>query len=90
MEILNKNWFAFTLIAVIFGVLGFLVGRQGNPNCCSMKKGPHEVMFTNGHESTLMIDNVQGVNRVKVIDLEKHQCSGGEGKTSVKVTPQGE
>jgi hypothetical protein len=55
-----------------------------------MKKGPHEVMFTNGHESTLMIDNVQGVNGVKVIDLEKHQCSGDEGKTSVKVTPQGE
>lgn len=87
METLNKNWFAFTLIAVIFGVLGFLVGRQGNPNCCPMKKGLHEVMFTNGHESTLMIDNLQGVNGVKVIDLEKHQCSDGEEKITVKVKP---
>lgn len=27
MESLNKNWLAILLIAVIFGVLGFLVGR---------------------------------------------------------------
>ena len=30
METLNKNWFAFTLIAIIFGLLGFIIGRQGN------------------------------------------------------------
>lgn len=30
METLNKNWFAFTLVAVIFGLLGFLLGRQVN------------------------------------------------------------
>ena len=29
METLNKNWFAFTLIAVIFGLLGFILGKQG-------------------------------------------------------------
>lgn len=27
MKTLNENWFAFTLIAVIFGILGFLLGR---------------------------------------------------------------
>ena len=27
MKTLNENWFAITLIAVIFGILGFLLGR---------------------------------------------------------------
>ena len=27
MKPLNENWFAFTLIAIIFGILGFLLGR---------------------------------------------------------------
>ncbi len=34
METLNKNWFAFTLVAVIFGLLGYLLGQQSNG--CSM------------------------------------------------------
>ena len=29
METLNKNWFAFTLIAVIFGLLDFILVKQG-------------------------------------------------------------
>jgi len=29
METLNKNWFAITLVAIIFGLLGFVIGRQG-------------------------------------------------------------
>ena len=29
MKSLNENWFAFTLVAVIFGILGFLLGKQG-------------------------------------------------------------
>jgi|TARA_B100001094_G_scaffold270025_1_gene274638 hypothetical protein len=37
METLNKYLFAFTLTAFIFGVLGFLVGRQGNHHSCPMK-----------------------------------------------------
>ena len=28
MKQLNENWFAITLIAVIFGLLGFLLGKQ--------------------------------------------------------------
>ena len=28
METLNKNWFAFTLIAIVFGLLGYLLGQQ--------------------------------------------------------------
>ena len=33
MESLNKNWFGFTLVAVIFGILGYLLGQQGHKNC---------------------------------------------------------
>jgi|TARA_B100001105_G_scaffold26317_1_gene18455 hypothetical protein len=31
METLNKNWFAITLIAVIFFLLGFLIGKSAGP-----------------------------------------------------------
>ena len=30
METLNKNWFAFTLVAIVFGLLGYLLGQQNN------------------------------------------------------------
>ena len=30
METLNKNWFAFTLIAIVFGLLGYLLGKQNS------------------------------------------------------------
>ena len=37
MDSLNKNWFAITLIAVIFGIFGFLIGNQGSmEHSCSM------------------------------------------------------
>ena len=39
METLNKNWFAITLIAVIFFLLGFLIGRNIGP-----KPQMHKVM----------------------------------------------
>lgn len=29
MKSLNENWFAFTLVAIVFGLLGFLLGRRG-------------------------------------------------------------
>lgn len=28
METLNKNWFAVTLLAIVFFLLGFLIGKQ--------------------------------------------------------------
>ncbi len=37
METLNKNWFATTLTAVVFGILGFLLGKQSNHQHCLMK-----------------------------------------------------
>ena len=32
MKQLNENWFSITLIAVIFGLLGFLIGENHNKN----------------------------------------------------------
>lgn len=46
METLNKNWFIITLSAVIFGILGFLLGRQGGQqHSCPMMNGPHDMMI---------------------------------------------
>lgn len=36
MKSLNENWFAITLTAVIFGLLGFLIGRQNTHHQCPM------------------------------------------------------
>ena len=30
MKQLNENWFGITLLAVVFGLLGFLLGKQQN------------------------------------------------------------
>ncbi len=39
MKTLNENWFAFTLIAVIFGILGFLLGRTSGPAAMPTEPG---------------------------------------------------
>ena len=98
METLNKYLFAFTLTAFIFGVLGFLVGRQGNHHSCPMKNGPHEVMFMDGHikmnkcKSSLMIKEMEGegIDWIEGIDVQKHEGADGEEKITVKVKPKEE
>ena len=32
MKTLNENWFTITLFSVIFGILGFLIGRSTGHN----------------------------------------------------------
>lgn len=39
MKSLNENWFIITLTAVVFGLLGFLIGRQNNHHQCHMMMG---------------------------------------------------
>ena len=46
MKSLNENWFAFTLIAVIFGLLGFLLGRTTGHHG---PKGMPHMMMGEGH-----------------------------------------
>ena len=53
MESLNKNWFAITLTAVVFGILGFLLGRQGKQqHMMFMKGGPDKML---GGKNMIMI-----------------------------------
>ena len=55
MESLNKNWFAITLTAVVFGILGFLLGRQGKQqHMMFMKGGPDKML---GGKNMIMIKN---------------------------------
>lgn len=44
MKSLNENWFAITLTAVVFGLIGFLLGRQNGHHKCPMMMGaPHGI-----------------------------------------------
>lgn len=46
MESLNKNWLAILLVAIIFGTLGFLVGRvTGHPHHKASGKHKKESMI---------------------------------------------
>lgn len=53
METLNKNWFAITLVAIIFGLLGFVIGRQGKAR----------------HRSLPMIHSTNGVIKGDMKDI---------------------
>jgi len=55
METLNKNWFAITLIAVIFFLLGFLIGKSFGPKpqmhkMMVKKDMAHQIDVTKGFE----------------------------------------
>jgi hypothetical protein len=61
MDSLNKNWFAITLIAVIFGIFGFLIGNQGGvEHSCPMMSGvEHSCPMMSGveHSCPMMDEN---------------------------------
>lgn len=84
MKTLNENWFAITLIAVIFGLLGFLLGRttghhghRGHHE--SMGKG-HMMMKTKG---AWFIDKEGGMEEMpfESIDVIK----GEDGTVTVTI-----
>lgn len=90
MKSLNENWFAFTLVAIVFGLLGFLLGRQGGYNKCQimdmphgihikkmqdMKKGANVFMF----KSDVMMEGEEGFE----IEIDTIQS---EGEQQIKVS----
>jgi len=94
METLNKNWFAITLTAVVFGILGFLLGRQGNHQYCPMKNGPHEMMFMGGGPHKMIegekkykirTDDGKEIEWIEDIDIQKEDGKNGEKKVKIKV-----
>ena len=92
MESLNKNWFAITLTAVVFGILGFILGRQGKQHHqCHMMNRPHKMMFIRdgSHkmiegESKFMYktDDGRKIEWIEDIDIEKE---GENGEKKIKI-----
>ena len=91
METLNKNWFAFTLIAVIFGAIGFLLGNQNKSHNCPMMKGHHKMMSMDdkmniGKSMFMLKDFKDGdFEWIEDIDITKEEGKNGQKKIQVKV-----
>ena len=86
METLNKNWFAITLIAVIFGLLGFLIGKQGDKHSCSMMNGSQKMLHMDssmkmGKKHMMFIKG--GNEMIEDIDIQKEV--GEDGETKIKI-----
>jgi hypothetical protein len=88
METLNKNWFAFTLMAIIFGILGYLLGRQAKQHSCPMMKDHHPMMFMEGgmgKGQKHMMFIPEGADIIEDIDIQKIEGEDGEKRIEVKV-----
>ena len=86
METLNKNWFSITLIAVIFSILGFLIGRQGNNHCCSMKNSSHEMIHKDesikvGKKHMMFISD----SNEMIEDIDIQEEVGEDGEKQIKI-----
>ncbi len=81
MKQLNENWFSITLTEVVFGILGFLLGKKQNinqniPQAIHMKKmNSNKKMIWVGEEGNIQIDfdtiNENGEKKVKVMVIKK-------------------
>jgi len=82
MKQLNENWFGITLLAVVFGLLGFLLGKQQNHP--PMKQGEMKMKKMGGkmieHQMMMLdqdsnvevdIDTIDGQRQVKVRVVKK-------------------
>lgn len=89
METLNKNWFAFTLVAVIFGLLGFVLGRQAksSPTSCPMHASSLEATNKEMHKLHMfMMKDLEGdMEWVEDVKIEKEDGENGEKKIKVRV-----
>jgi len=89
METLNKNWFAFTLVAVVFGLLGYILGKQCTASraaCPSM--GMHHKMMKGDMKGMHMImakDLDGDVEWIEDMEVEKKEGEDGEKTIQIKV-----
>ena len=74
MESLNKNWLAILLIAVIFGTLGFLVGR--------VTGHPHHRMGGK-HKNERMIIKKESIT-ADSLNIEVEVTADGNTETTIK------
>ena len=91
MKSLNENWFAITLVAVIFGLLGFLIGKTSGKH--HQDKNLHKVFMKDLKGENAFIwksdmvefpDNINVDSIIKGIDI-KIDTSSIKGKKSIKV-----
>lgn len=70
MENFNKNWLIILLVAVIFGTLGFLVGRTTAPNKLHKMARFHN---NNGNDFQLKVevDELDDESTVKIDTIVK-------------------
>lgn len=89
MKTLNKNWFAFTLIAVIFGILGFLLGKtcQKQDNCMMKNFSKHRVL--KGHHGALTIRPTDSMDQSR-IEIEEELGKDGAKIMKIEVTKEKE
>jgi len=95
MKTLNENWFAFTLIAVIFGILGFLLGRTTGHHG---PMGVHPMMMGEGHvmkEAMFISDDgevhdLMGDIEMDVIEnMDVEVIKGDDGEITVTIDSVG-
>ena len=91
MKSLNENWFAITLVAVIFGLLGFLIGKTSGKH--HQDKNLHKVLMKGLKGENAFIwksdmvefpDNINVDSIIKGIDI-KIDTSSIKGQKSIKV-----
>lgn len=74
METLNKNWFAFTFVAVIFAGLGYFYGKQ-SLTCCAKNKHNQCKITPDAHHSMTIVSEKKKKNGNKNTEIEDE---GGE------------
>ena len=91
MKSLNENWFTITLVAVIFGLLGFLIGKTSGKH--QQDKNLHKVFMKDLKGENAFIwksdmvefpDNINVDSIIKGIDI-KIDTSSIKGQKSIKV-----
>lgn len=88
METLNKNWFAFTLIAVIFAALGYFFGKQNKTHhCCAMQKHAKCSVVSQKHH---MIKPHKNDESIKNVEIEEMENENGDKTIKVKVKKEEE
>jgi hypothetical protein len=69
MKTLNDNWFVITLIAVVFGLLGYLLGAQNNSNSCPVMRKCPMMQHKNPHKMMMWHDRAVSIHE-KDIQVE--------------------
>ena len=89
MKSLNKNWFLITMTAVVFGLLGYLLGNQNSQKGPRTMEGPRGLHMEHMKGSDMIMfesDGAMMLGEDGNIDIEIDTLlSGGEQRIKVIV-----